>query len=64
MAGDPNAWPSVAVFLLVIAAASLAWAWLRIRWGRWQSWLVGFPVIAVAAVLASQQVTRLLPNLL
>ncbi len=64
MATDPEAWVDVALFLLAIAAVALAAAWIRVRWGARQTWLVAFPVLGVLLILGSQQVARLLPNLL
>jgi len=34
------------------------------RWGRWQTWLAGGPVLLALALTTSDQVARLLPNLL
>jgi sortase A len=47
--------------LLVVAAIAVAWA--RERWGRWQTWLVGTPVLLAALWGASSSASGLLPNL-
>jgi sortase A len=48
--------------LLVIGVVGVAWA--SVRWGRWQSWLVGMPVILAALWGATSSVSLLLPNLM
>lgn len=48
--------------LLVIGVVGVAWA--SVRWGRWQAWLVGVPVILAALWGATSNVSLLLPNLL
>jgi len=47
---------------LVLAAA--ATGWLGSRWGRWQTWAVGVPVLGYFGLEVADQVTRLLPNLM
>lgn len=64
LASDRTAWPAVALMLQALALCSVAIAVATRRWGRSQAWLVGVPVLALTAVLASRQVMRLLPNLL
>jgi sortase A len=64
LGSDPLAW--IPLFLwgqaLVIVACVLSW--LRLRWGRWQTWIVAVPVLGFLGVIVAEQVTRLLPNLL
>jgi sortase A len=48
--------------LLLIGVVGVAWA--SVRWGRWQSWLVGMPVILAALWGATSSVSLLLPNLM
>lgn len=48
--------------LLVIGVVGVAWA--SVRWGRWQSWLVGMPIILAALWGATSSVSLLLPNLM
>lgn len=64
MAGEPAATIMVLLWAqaLLIAAGLLTWA--RVRWGRWQTWVVGVPVLAAIALSLSDQVARLLPNVL
>ncbi|TCO58439.1 sortase domain-bontaining protein [Actinocrispum wychmicini] len=48
---------------LVLAAGLVAWA--RLRWGRWETWLVGLPVVVAATWQVYQAAAvALLPNLL
>jgi sortase A len=47
---------------LVLVAIGIVWSWQR--WGHSQTWIVFFPLTAVVAYFASDQVVRLLPNLL
>ncbi len=57
------------VFSLVLWAeaflvAVLAFTWARERWGRWQAWTVGVPVLVGVGWAVSNQISLLLPNLL
>lgn len=60
--GDPSAWPYVVFWLqaLLIAACLIAWLWTR--WGAWQVWLAGAPVIFCLLWGLSTEAIRLLPN--
>jgi hypothetical protein len=62
--GDRSAWSSVFLLAQALAAGALALTWAQRRWGARQAWLVGVPVMGLLSVLASEQVLRLLPNLL
>jgi hypothetical protein len=64
MASDQRAWVPATLYLLALAAAALAAAWLALRWGPRPTWIVAFPVLALLAVLASRELSRLLPNLM
>ncbi|MFI7209876.1 sortase domain-containing protein [Micromonospora maritima] len=64
MAGDPDAWTPVLLWGQALLVAALALTWLRARWGRWQSWIVGVPVLLALGVATADQAVRLLPNLL
>jgi sortase A len=60
--------PSVLVVLvlwaqgLLVAAALVAWA--RVRWGFWQSWIVGVPLLSTLGLAVADRVAQLLPNLM
>ncbi|MFE6284887.1 sortase [Streptomyces sp. NPDC057877] len=47
----------------LLAAALLTMAAYRV-WGRWQTWIVGAPVLAALGLAVSGAATRLLPNLI
>lgn len=53
----------VLLLALVIGAVSLV-TWGLARWGRWQVWLVGAPIVAATLWAASQSAAHLLPNLM
>ena len=48
----------------VFLAAVLFFTWARARWGRWQAWTVGVPLLLAVGWAVSNQVAALLPNLL
>lgn len=64
MAADSSAWLPLMLWgqALVIAAAGIAW--LRARWGRWQTWIVAVGVIGFLGVAVAGAAARLLPNLM
>jgi sortase A len=47
---------------LLLAAVGLTWA--RSRWGRWQTWMVGIPVLLALLWVTTDTTFGLLPNLL
>ncbi|GIG90380.1 sortase [Plantactinospora endophytica] len=63
MAGDPDAWVPLVLWgqALLIAAYAVSWAWAR--WGGWQAWVSGMPLLAVLGLTVADQAVRLLPNL-
>ncbi|WBB65470.1 sortase [Micromonospora sp. WMMD812] len=64
MATDPDAWTPVMLWGQALLLAALAVTYLRTRWGGWQAWIVGGPVLTAITVAACDQAARLLPNLL
>ncbi len=66
MAGDSSPAVLFGLILLLEAliGAAIAVTWMWRRWGRWQTWIVGVPVLGALAVITSNSVTQwLLPNL-
>lgn len=64
MQGDPSALLPLALTLPLLLGALLAVVYGRTRWGGWQTWLVGMPLVLAALWAVSQTVVQLLPNLL
>jgi len=64
MQGDPSALLPLALALPLLIGAVLFVAWTRARWGGWQTWLVGVPILLGALWAVSQAAVQLLPNLL
>jgi LPXTG-site transpeptidase (sortase) family protein len=64
MGTEPQAWLPIVFWgqLLLIAAVALSWLWNA--WGRWQTWLIAVPIIGYIVLSVSDEVTRLLPNLM
>jgi hypothetical protein len=64
MASDPSAWTPLMLWGQALLLAALAVTYLRNRLGRWHAWIVGVPVLGAIGLAATDQVARLLPNLL
>jgi hypothetical protein len=64
MGYDPNAFWALALWLefLIVVVLGATWAWQR--WGRGQAWIVFLPLLSVVSLNASEELIRLLPNLL
>jgi LPXTG-site transpeptidase (sortase) family protein len=64
MGTDQSAWVPLVLWgqLLLLLAAAVAW--LSRAWGRWQTWLVGIPVLTYVSIMVADEVTRLLPNIM
>lgn len=63
MHGDPAALVPTLLWLQVMLIAVIATVWMLIRWGRWQAWMVGAPVLLFVGVQVANDALRLLPNL-
>jgi sortase A len=61
---DPGAWPFLVLWIqgLLLAGIGSVCAWSR--WGIWQTWLVGAPIILAVLWGISSEAMRLLPNLM
>jgi len=64
MGVDSFAWVPLVLWGQALVAAVVALSLLRIRWGRWQTWIVALPVLGYLGISVADQVTRLLPNLM
>ncbi|SEO99927.1 LPXTG-site transpeptidase (sortase) family protein [Actinacidiphila rubida] len=62
--GDPSAWLPVMLWLQALLIVVVAATWAFRRWGRWQTWIAGVPVLVAIVVALSGAATELLPNLL
>jgi len=64
LGSDRSAWVPLTLWAqgLLIATAAITWA--RVRWGRWQAWVVGVPLLGMLGFAVANQAAALLPNLL
>ena len=63
MRADPGALIELVLWLPLLLGAVLAVVWAVARWGRWQSWVIGVPIVLAALWGVSQTAVQLLPNL-
>jgi hypothetical protein len=63
MHGDPSAWVPLVLWGEALLLAAVVMTMARLRWGRWQAWVVGLPVLGFLGLTVADQVVRLLPNL-
>jgi sortase A len=47
---------------LLVAVGFVVWA--RVRWGRWQAWIVGVPLLTTLGLAVAGRAAELLPNLM
>ncbi|WP_370147478.1 sortase domain-bontaining protein [Streptacidiphilus sp. EB129] len=64
MGTDPSAWVPLVLWGEALLLASVLLTLSRVRWGRWQTWIVGIPVLLALGLTVCDQVVRLLPNLI
>lgn len=64
MAGDSSQAFGLVLWAQAFLLAVLFFTWSRERWGRWQAWTVGVPLLLATGWAVSNQVAALLPNLL
>lgn len=62
--GDVSALVPLVLWFPVLAVVAVACVWAFHRWGRWQAWIVGFPVLLGTGWAVSQCAVQLLPNLM
>lgn len=63
MHGDTSALFVLVLWLPLLIIGAVAAVWAQDRWGRWQTWIVGVPVILAGLWGVSQTAVQLLPNL-
>ena len=63
MHGDPGGLVPLVPAAAALLLAAVALSWTRARWGGWQTWLVGAPVVLALLWLTTQSASVLLPNL-
>jgi len=64
MAGDDSGALELFLWAQLLLICALGIAWLATRWGRWQSWIVGVPVLGAIGLQVAHLSAQLLPNLL
>ncbi|WP_051943501.1 sortase [Streptacidiphilus rugosus] len=64
MHGDVSAWVPLVLWGEALLLAAVALTLARVRWGRWQAWTPGVPVLGALGLIVADQVVRLLPNLI
>lgn len=64
MQGDSSGLTVLVLWLQLLLVSVVAVTWAGLRWGIWQAWLVGVPVLVAVLWAVSLQFTQLLPNLL
>jgi len=63
MGTETQAWLPIVFWGQLLLLVTLALSWLWIRWGKWQTWVIAFPVLGYLVLSVADEVTRLLPNL-
>jgi LPXTG-site transpeptidase (sortase) family protein len=64
MHGDTSAWVPLVLWGEGLLLAAVGVTLARLRWGRWQAWTVGVPLLGALGLCVADQVARLLPNLI
>jgi sortase A len=63
LASDRPGLLNLVLWLQALVLVVLAMAWARVRWGRWETHLVGLPVVFAVLWYTYESAARLLPNL-
>jgi sortase A len=61
---DSLAWVPLVLWGMCMAAAAIGLSWLSQRWGRWQAWIIGVPVLGFLGLAVADQAVQLLPNMM
>lgn len=63
LASDTSALLPLVLWMQALVLVAVAIAWARVRWGRWETHLVGLPVLLAVLWYVYEAGARLLPNL-
>lgn len=63
MHGDVGSLMPLVLWIPLLLILILATVWAALRWGAWQAWLVGAPLVAAGLWGISETAVQLLPNL-
>jgi sortase A len=63
MTTDATAWLPIVFIGQLLVLITMGLSWLRYEWGRWQTWLIGVPILGYVMLTLADEITRLLPNL-
>lgn len=63
LASDRPALLNLVLWMQALVLAAVAIAWAKVRWGRWETHLVGLPVVLAVLWQVYESTARLLPNL-
>jgi sortase A len=63
MKGDTSVLYVLVLWLPLLVAAVMTVTWLYARWGRWQAWVTGVPLLLAVLWGTSKVAIQLLPNL-
>jgi sortase A len=63
LASDQPALLPMVLWMQALVLVAVAVAWARVRWGRWETHLVGLPVVLAVLWQVYESGARLLPNL-
>lgn len=64
MRGDPSVLLPLVLWLQLLLITVVGVAWARVRFGRWQTWLAGAPLILAVLWVVTDTAAQLFPNLL
>lgn len=64
MSGDDSGVLKLFLWAQLLLALAVLMAWVRTVWGRWQTWLVGVPVLGFVGLQVAGLSAQMLPNLL
>jgi sortase A len=63
MKSDTSQVVALVFWLQLLLLVSLTLVWTKVRWGTWQTWIVGIPLVVAALWGITSNVMLLIPNL-